>query len=106
VDHRADLFSLGVLAYELYLGRKPFDAKTIPQFSEMARNHHPIEPRKLDKGFPEQLQDVLAMLLKKDPDRRFQSARQVVEAFNVFFEGTIAENDTAKCDRQTVKDWA
>ncbi len=92
VDHRADLFSLGVLAYELYLGVRPFRGETIAHFAHLIQHERPLEPRKIKPNFPRTLQTMLARMLRKDPDDRYDNARQIVEDFDQFIESGDARH--------------
>jgi WD40 repeat protein len=79
VDARADLFSLGIVLYELCTGKTPFDAKTplvvLKRLTE--EKHQPI--RQLAPDVPEWLAGVIDRLLAKSPADRFQSAREVAD---------------------------
>ena len=78
VDGRADIYSLGAVAYELLLGRKQFDARSVGQYIAAVENRCPPEPRKLEPNFPAPLQAILAKMLKKRPADRYQTADQLV----------------------------
>lgn len=80
-DERADIFSLGVIAYELLTGQKPFGGDTIAEIMSQIRTAPPVEPLSLAPKMPPYLQDILAKMLAKDPEDRFASAAQVVRAF-------------------------
>ena len=82
VDHRADLYSLGTLAYELLLGTKPFDAETIGALGFKVQTENPVEPRKLDRNLPLNIQNILHKLLQKDPKDRYQSAEELIAAID------------------------
>ena len=77
VDHRADIFSLGVLTYELLLGRKPFIADSISRYAHLIQYELPEAPSKLDPDFPLQVEAVLARMLKKNPEDRYDSAAEI-----------------------------
>ncbi len=103
VDHRADIFSLGVVAYELFLGRKPFVAQSIGEYREAILNELPVNPRKLDIAFPLELERMLLGALKKSPDDRFNSANDVIREIDVFLEcrspSSRVEDRSDACDR-------
>jgi serine/threonine protein kinase len=95
VDQRADIFSFGILAYELYLGQKPFQADNIPRFAWLIQNEPPVEPRKLDPNFPAALQAMMARMLKKNPAHRYPAAADIVADFDCYLAGkeTGAQRD-------------
>lgn len=82
----ADIFSLGIVAYELFLGRRPFEGETIAQLATQIQHERPIEPRKLKGDFPPFLQNILARLLKKEPSQRYGSTDEVVEDLETFLQ--------------------
>ncbi|MGB3565486.1 MAG: protein kinase [Thermoanaerobaculia bacterium] len=81
VDHRADLFSLGVVLYEMLLGSAPFKGKTPAEVTHQIV-HDPVPPpQSVDANFPASVADVLTKTLSKNPDHRFQSAGAMARAF-------------------------
>ncbi len=74
VDSRSDLYSLGILVFQMLAGEKPFTAKSIPQLISM-HIHAPVPKLPAEVA---QFQPLIDGLLAKDPDERFQSAEDVV----------------------------
>ena len=84
VDERADIFSFGVVAYELLLDRKPFMANSFPHLRKAIRSERPLGPRKIDPSFPPELEKILAKTLKKDSKDRYRSASEIVVELDEF----------------------
>jgi serine/threonine protein kinase len=81
VDHRADLFSLGVVLYEMLLGTAPFKGKTPAAVTHQIVHDPVAAPKTVDADFPEAVAEVLSKTLSKNPDHRFQSAGAMARAF-------------------------
>ncbi|HUF78663.1 MAG TPA: protein kinase [Thermoanaerobaculia bacterium] len=79
LDGRSDLFSLGVVLYELLGGRRPFDAETLTTLVYQIL-HQPPPPMPLRDGLAPRLTEVLSRLLAKGRGERFADAEQAVEA--------------------------
>jgi len=84
VDNRADIFSLGILAYELITGIKPFQGQSVDSMIEAICTVRPVEPSKLVPELPECVQALLEGMLRKIPADRFSSASEVVAKINSF----------------------
>jgi serine/threonine protein kinase len=77
VDHRADIFSLGVVLHEMASGRKPFSGKSTPALMSSILKDTPLSVTELRDELPEHLGHVVSRCLAKNPDQRFQTARDV-----------------------------
>ena len=74
-DRRADVFSLGVVLYELLTDVKPFRGESLAQIRDAVLNHEPPLANKVDPAVPKALAAIAARAMAKDPDHRFRSAR-------------------------------
>jgi serine/threonine-protein kinase len=87
VDHRADLFSLGVVLYEILTGEHPFERSDAWKTLLAAVREEPVPPRKLEPTCPLLLDDLCLELLAKNRDARPASADEVAERIEGYLEG-------------------
>ena len=78
IDHRSDLYSLGVILFVMLTGRRPFVAKDIAGYLELHKDHEPPRPSDLVPGVPDFLDEICIRLMRKPPRDRFQSAQEVL----------------------------
>jgi TolA-binding protein len=74
LDHRADLFSLGIVLYEMATGRRPFVGATAADILSAIVNQPPIAPRALNPAVPLELERIITKALEKKPALRYQTA--------------------------------
>jgi hypothetical protein len=74
VDARSDLFSLGLVIYEMATARRAFTGRTFPEVSAAILHDEPPAPRDLRPELPEKLDEIVLRLLEKDRHLRYQSA--------------------------------
>lgn len=79
VDHRSDLFSLGVILYEILTNRRPFPGTTFTEIREQVENANPIPPTKLNPNVPVALERICLKLLQRDPAQRYSSAQALLD---------------------------
>ena len=84
VDHRADLYALGVVIYELLTGRRPFQAATPMELREQILKVEPEPPRSVEPGVPAELERVCLRCLAKTPNDRYQHADEVVRDLRAY----------------------
>ncbi len=82
VDRRADLYALGVVAYEMLAGRPPFDAVTADGLIAAQLTERPRPIRELRRDIPARLAALVSRCLEKRPADRFQSADDLVRAID------------------------
>jgi serine/threonine-protein kinase len=87
LDRRSDVFSLGVILYEMLTGQRPF-AGTAVDILDKIRTAEPIPPRQIKPELPRDLETVCLKALAKDPNRRYQSAREMADDLRRFMAGT------------------
>ncbi len=75
VDRRADVFSLGVVLYELLTDQKPFRGTTLAEISKAVIEHEAPLACEVDTRVPRALADIAARAMVKDPEQRYRSAR-------------------------------
>jgi serine/threonine-protein kinase len=97
VDALADLFSIGVIAYELLTGRKPFTGSSATVMQQVL-NQRPAEPSQLNPGLSPLMDRVLQKALAKKREDRFQSAREFSEAFRDALDATLSPAAAAAPD--------
>jgi eukaryotic-like serine/threonine-protein kinase len=80
VDARSDLFSFGVILYEMLSGRRPFQRESSAEIMAAIVKEEPPELLALGKNIPPSLERVTAHCLEKSPEQRFQSAKDLAFA--------------------------
>ncbi len=91
-DERSDIYSLGIVFYEMLTGYTPFDADT-PLAILMKHLNDPLPlPSQVDPKIPRDLEQIILKALAKDPNDRFQSAAEMLTAIQRILDGNLSED--------------
>jgi eukaryotic-like serine/threonine-protein kinase len=76
-DARSDIFSLGVVLYEMVTGKRPFDAESLQAICQKVMSATPLPPSQINSSLPAGLNELIGSCLEKDPGRRRNSAEDL-----------------------------
>src|ERR1700752_2983850 len=93
VDGRSDIFSLGVMLYEMVTGEKAFPGQNITTVIYKIVNEDPVPPRQIDASIHPGISAVVMKALTKEPEQRYQTCREMLEDLrNYRAQGTAGGN--------------
>ena len=78
IDYRTDLYSLGIVLYEMVTAKLPFDGESPVTIALKHIQQEPIEPKNLNDAIPESLNNFILKAISKDPILRYQTAKEMI----------------------------
>jgi serine/threonine protein kinase len=86
LDGRSDIFSLGIVFYELLTGRRPFQGESLEDVKEQITVSEPRPPRQCDDAIPKELERICLKALSKSLSERYTTAKDMAEALRHFLD--------------------
>ncbi len=96
LDFRTDVFSLGIVLYQMLTGRKPFLEDDVKSVMHKIRLERYTSPRRLNPAVPRSLERILARCLEKLPHNRYPSMQALIQDLEDFLAGRVEGNYSAR----------
>ena len=106
VDHRADIFAIGAVLYELITCERAFPGESSTSIIYKILNDEPIPPRAIEPSLPQALDGVIRKTLAKDPEKRFQSCEELRAALRKVKQGKDPLATVVVAEDESSKNWA
>lgn len=83
-DEKSDIYSVGVMFYEMLTGQKPFDSDKPVTVAVMQMKNTPKRPRAVNPNIPAGLEEIILRAMEKDPENRYQTAADMIKDIESF----------------------
>ena len=82
IDHRTDIYALGVMLYKVLTGNLPFVGKSVAEIYHKQMTEKPVNPNKIDPGIPESIEKAILKCLEINKEDRFQDLNEIIDILN------------------------
>lgn len=94
IDKRSDLYTLGIIFYEMLTNKVPYDFTNLPELIDKIKNESPIPPRRYFPDITNKFENIIFKLLEKNPYQRYLNIDELIRAFSSDDISFIKEYDT------------
>lgn len=99
IDHRSDIFAVGLVFYEMLTGVRAFERDSSLKTLKAIAQEKPVNPRDMKPDLPEEVVRLLSKALEKNPDKRYRTAQEMQLALEDYLESSPKKSNTVRISR-------